>query len=178
MRLLREWMHQPFQPVSRGAMIAWLVFYALMMFHIATDTDGFPVTHNANLIVHEAGHFLFGWFGQTIGILGGTLAEVLVPLLLAAYFLRQGHTVAVAFCVFWAFHTSSGIASYMADARTVALPLVGSGDHDWEMLFTQWGVLHRDAKIAGTVRFIGWLGMLATVAWFVWMSLRSQREPR
>jgi hypothetical protein len=176
MRLLREWMHQPFQPVSRSALVVWLVFYALLMFHLATDSDGFPVTHNVNLIVHEAGHFFFGWFGETIGLLGGTLAEVLVPLLLAAYFLRQGHTAAVAFCLFWAFHTSSGIATYMADARTVALPLVGSGDHDWELLLTRWGVLHRDAQIARGVRIIGWLGMLGTVAWFVWMSLRPQQD--
>jgi hypothetical protein len=157
-------------------MYGWLAFYALFLLHMATDADGFPFTHGVNLVVHEAGHFFFGWLGWTIGILGGTLAEILVPLLFAAYFLRQGHTAGVAFCVFWMFHTSSAISVYMADARTVSLPLVGSGDHDWEILFEQWGVLHRDTQIASVVRSLGWLGMLGSVAWLAWIARRAQSE--
>ena len=151
-----------------------MVFYGLFLLHMATDEDGFPFTHPVNLVLHEAGHPLFSWFGDTLGILGGTILEILIPLLIAAYFFRQRHTAGVAFCLFWMFHTSSGIATYMADARTVTLPLVGSGDHDWEILFTQWGVLHLDRKIAGFVRVVGWLGMLGSVGWLTWMSLRQR----
>lgn len=167
---------EEWQPVSRAVFIAWLVFYGLLALHIATDADGFPLTHPLNLVIHEAGHPLFHAFGYTMGILGGTLAEILVPLLIAAYFVRQRHAAGVAFAMFWMFHTSSGIATYMADARTVALPLVGSGDHDWEILFTQWGVLHLDTKIAAVVRALGWLGMLATVGWFAWLRHRIARQ--
>lgn len=163
---------EEWQPVSRGAFIGWLIFFALFMLQIATDDDGFPVTHLVNLVVHEAGHPLFHAFGYTMGILGGTLLEILVPLALAGYFFTQRHAAGVTFCLFWMFHTSSGIATYMADARTISLPLVGSGDHDWEILFTQWNVLHLDTKIASAVRTIGWLGMLSTVAWFAWMRRR------
>jgi hypothetical protein len=53
----------------------------------------------------------------------------------------------------------------MADARTAALPLVGSGDSDWELLFSRWGLLAQDQKIGGFIRSLGWLGMLATMAW-------------
>jgi len=56
----------------------------------------------------------------------------------------------------------------MADARTAALPLVGSGDSDWEILFTQWGLLAQDQKIGGIVRTLGWFGMLATTAWLAY----------
>lgn len=161
----REW-----QPVSRGARIAWLLGYALFLLHLATDADGFPLTHPLNLVIHEGGHFLFGWFGATLGVLGGTLAEMLVPLLLAVAFVRQRHAPGVAFCAFWMFHTFPGTAAYMADARTLALPLVGSGDHDWELLFTQWNVLHLDRAIAAVVRVLGWTGMLTTVAWLAWIA--------
>lgn len=164
---------EEWQSVPRGALIAWLVCYALFLLHLATADDGVPFTHLVNLVIHEAGHPLFHAFGYTIGILGGTLAEVLVPLAIAAYFFRQRHTAGVAFCLFWTFQTFAGISVYMADARTVTLPLVGSGDHDWEILFTQWGVLHLDTKIAAVVRFLGWLGMLASIAWFAWMSRRA-----
>ena len=43
----------------------------------------------------------------------------------------------------------------MADARTLPLPLVGSGDHDWEILFGQWDLLLHDQKIGGIIRASG-----------------------
>src|SRR2546427_4689979 len=30
---------------------------------------------NVNLMIHEAGHFFFSWFGHTVMILGGTRSE-------------------------------------------------------------------------------------------------------
>ena len=53
----------------------------------------------------------------------------------------------------------------MSDARTSALPLVGSEESDWTILFTQWGLLVKDQQIGTTTRAFGWLGMLATIAW-------------
>jgi len=64
----------------------------------------------------------------------------------------------------------------MADARTLALPLVGSGDHDWEILFTQWNLLVDAEQIGHTTRFLGWLGMLSVLAWLayrIWQSAKS-----
>jgi hypothetical protein len=61
----------------------------------------------------------------------------------------------------------------MADARALALPLVGSGEHDWEILFGQWGLLVHDRAIGSATRQLGWAGMLATVAWLVWMARRA-----
>jgi hypothetical protein len=66
----------------------------------------------------------------------------------------------------------------MADARAMVLPLVTAGDsdyieHDWHTIFTNLGVLHYDTKIAAVVSFLGWLGMLATVAWLVHRSLKQ-----
>lgn len=44
----------------------------------------------ANFVIHESGHSLFGWLGQTLGMLGGTLGKTLVPLGCALYF-WSGH---------------------------------------------------------------------------------------
>ncbi len=164
---------EEWRPVPRPALFGWLVFYALFLVHARTDADGFLLLDHVNLIVHEAGHFFFSWFGFTLSILGGTLGELLVPLLLGLYFRRQRHTTAVAFCAFWFFENFPYIGRYMADARRLSLPLVGAGDHDWEILFGQWGLLHLDQRIGGVVTALGWAGMLATVAWLVWMSRRE-----
>ncbi len=158
----------PWKNVSRAAAIGWIVFFVLFLLYAAADHSGFLFIDYVNLIIHEGGHFFFSWFGYTITILGGTLGELIVPFLCAVYFFWQREITAVAFCSFWFFENFLYIGTYMADARTVSLPLVGSGDHDWEILFGQWGWLTQDQRIGGTTRMLGWLGMLATVAWFMW----------
>jgi hypothetical protein len=154
--------------VSRPALAGWLVCYALFLLYAAFSQGGFLFLDYVNLIVHEAGHFFFSWFGYTIMILGGTLGELLAPLLLSLYFWWQRQTTGFAFCAFWFFENFLYIGTYMADARAQALPLVGSGEHDWEILFTKWGFLARDTAIGGATRTLGWLGMLAVVAWLAW----------
>ena len=67
----------------------------------------------------------------------------------------------------------------MADARAQELPLLTVGDsdtviHDWNYLFGRLGLLEQDTHIAHAVRIIGWIGMLATVAWMVWRTLETR----
>jgi hypothetical protein len=101
-------------------------------------------------------------------ILGGTLGELLVPLFCAAGFFWQREPTGFAFSIFWFFENFPYIGTYMADARTAALPLVGSEESDWTILFGQWGLLAQDQKIGGIMRTIGWLGMLAAMAWLAY----------
>ena len=165
--------------VSLAGGIAWLAFYILFLLYAALNAPNFLFLDFANLMIHEAGHPLFSIFGYTSMILGGTLAELLVPLACAVYFFIKRETAGVAFCGFWFFENFLYIGTYMADARTLSLPLVGSGDHDWEILFTQWNLLVHDQQIGHATRFLGWLGMFACVAWLAFRSYRSsQIEPR
>lgn len=164
--------------VSRYVGISWLSFYALFLVYAAANRSGFLFLDYVNLMAHEAGHFFFSWFGYTIMILGGTLGELIVPLLCAAYFFVQREVTAVAFCGFWFFENFPYIGTYMADAREQALPLVGSGDHDWGILFGQWGLLSYDAKIGGAMRFIGWIGMIACAGWLAWRTYISAPTPK
>jgi hypothetical protein len=167
----------PWKPVTRAALAGWLVFYVLFLIYAAFDRSGFLFIDYVNLIIHEGGHFFFSWFGYTITILGGTLAELIVPLLCALYFFRIRDSAAVAFSGFGFFENFLYSGTYMADARTQALELVGSGEHDWEILFGQWGLLLQDQRIGGTMRVLGWVGMLGIVAWFAvrgWRDVPAQ----
>jgi len=157
---LGEW-----KPVSRGAGIAWLAFYALFLLYAFLNRSGFLILDYVNLMIHEGGHFFFSWFGETMHILGGTLGELMVPLLCASYFFWQRETTGFAFSWFWFFENFPYIGTYMADARTSALPLVGSDESDWTILFGQWGLLLQDQKIGGAMRIIGFLGMIFVVFW-------------
>jgi hypothetical protein len=161
------------KPVSRGAGIAWLSFYVLFLIYASTERSAFLFLDYVNLIIHEGGHFFFSWFGYTVTILGGTLAELLVPLFCTAYFFVQRETLGFTFCNFWFFENFPYIGRYMADAREQTLPLLGSGDHDWGILFGQWGLLPYDQRIGSFMRAAGWLGMISVMAWLAWRTWRS-----
>lgn len=185
MLLLESWTERlPFlnaleddwQPVPRVALIAWSVFYVFVLYELMSGGE-FPKYMDLVFVpVHEGGHLIFGWFGQFIAVAGGTFLQLAAPAMLAIYFTFRRQPQGVTFCMFFFFEQFGPIATYMADARAQDLPLltVGSGDdviHDWNYLFGKLGLLAHDTQIASTMRVIGWLGMLATVAWFVWRGL-------
>jgi len=163
-----------FEPVSRDALIGWSVVFAAFLVYASLDTSGFLVVDYANLMIHEFGHTVFGWAGYYTQILGGTLLQLIVPLACALVFIRRGETTAVAVTAFWMFENLLYVAAYMADARRSAMPLVGSDESDWTILFTHWGVIHHDLAIAAWTRGVGWIGMLATMVWLAWMHVRSR----
>jgi hypothetical protein len=170
------------QLVSRPVLIGWSVFYCLYMLHASRVAD-FTFVYPAELVMHEAGHLLYSFLGQTLMLWGGTLFQLQVPLMLALSFAWRGHTTGTVFCLFFFFENLLGISVYMADARELDLPLVTVGDsggdgmpHDWWNIFTQLGVLDYDTRIAAWVRAIGWLGMITTLAWFIYFSRRLQIE--
>lgn len=161
-----------FSPVSLNALLGWGFFYALFLVYAAANTTGFLFIDHANLMFHEFGHAAFGWAGYYTQILGGTIGQLLVPIACVAFFIYRKETAATAFCAFWTFQNLLYVATYMADARTSALPLVGGDESDWTILFTHWGVLQQDRAIAAWVRGLGWIGMLGSVGWLVWMHFR------
>jgi len=183
---LSDYFHE-WKPVSKAAGISWLVAFALFLLYAAINAPNFLLIDFANLFIHEAGHPIFGLFagsnefgfGYTLTILGGTLFELVVPFALLVFFFFKREAAAVAFCSFWFFENFLYIGTYMADARALELPLVGSGDHDWNILFGQWGWLRYDVSIGHATRFLGWLGMILTMAWLAfrtWQTLKSEHS--
>ncbi len=143
--------------------------FGVLFYLLETDDDGFLfVIDHANLVFHEAGHVIFGLLGQTLGLYGGTLGQLAVPLIVGAAFVKQREPIGVAIAGVWFFENFLNVARYMADARAQLLPLVGGGDHDWANIFSRWGALAADTAIAGVVASAGWIGMLAVWGWLVW----------
>jgi hypothetical protein len=175
--LENEW-----QPVARWARVVWLIFYLLFLYQALRGQGLLLMIDLVFVPVHEGGHMLFGWFGQWMGIAGGTFLQLFAPFSLAVYFALQRHVTGTAFCAFFFFEQFLPIATYMADARAQALPLLTVGDssyiiHDWNYLFASLGVLDHDTAIAATVRALGWLGMCATVAWLLYRSRATCNSP-
>ena len=103
LRHLKSVCNAEWQPVSRWALYAWAAFYALFVAYAASQHGEGLLIDNVNLVVHEGGHALFGWFGSFIGLCGGTALQLLVPLMLASYFFVQRQAPGLAFCIFFFF---------------------------------------------------------------------------
>ncbi len=132
----------------------------------------------ANLAFHEAGHLFFSFAGKTVHYLGGTLGQLIVPALLGGYFLVvRAQPFASAVCIWWLGENLINVSIYMADARTLALPLVGGGDHDWNELFFRFGLLGESAvqRTAFVTHAAGVVLMLAGLAWAALFALPQRR---
>ena len=131
---------------------------------------------HANLLFHEAGHPIVGLFSTRLEPYGGTIGQLVFPVVLAVSFWRKGNAPAFAASTVWFFENWLNIARYMADARALELPLVGGGDHDWNTIFMRCDVLQYDLNIAGTMKLLGWLGMVTAVLWVGWRWWRDRQR--
>jgi hypothetical protein len=131
------------------------------------DSGHVPLLDAVNLAVHETGHLVFAPFGEVVGVLGGTVGQLLMPLLFLGYFLRRDDRFAAAIVGGWVAQNLWTISIYVADARAQALPLVGGGVHDWGYLLGRAGWLPHDVAFARGIHAAGVLlffGSMAT-AW-------------
>jgi hypothetical protein len=128
-----------------------------------------------NLFIHEGGHFLFTFFGEWLHFLGGTFAQLLVPLGLAAYFLYRRQRYESAFCGFWFGESMMYMAGYMADAQIQELPLLGGGTHDWNWMFSRMGVLEHCEGIALFFHVFASIIVLVSVGYMLYNAFRKKK---
>jgi len=125
--------------------------------------------HLPDLVFHEAGHVLFSPFGQFMTVLGGSLLQVLIPIIAAVAFFRQEQPFNVAIMAWWAGQNLVDLAPYIADARSLSLVLLGGRTgaevegHDWEFILTQLGMTHRDHGIGTAVHALGIVIMIGAL---------------
>jgi hypothetical protein len=110
---------------------------------------------NIDLVIHEAGHFFFSFFGKFIYTLGGTLMQIILPSIIAAFFFRNNYRTGVQFGLLWLGQNFINISVYAADARAQKLPLLGGKKvyHDWHYLLGELGLLNSDYIVGYT--FLG-----------------------
>jgi hypothetical protein len=164
------------KPVSRIVLIVSIAAAVIFWIHALIDEDGFLILDYVNLPFHEFGHIFFGFFGETLAIWGGTIGQLLVPFLLIVAFWTKKDTLGVAFAVFWFGENLLNISNYIADAQVMLLPLVGGGEHDWNIILSQLKALKMSLLIGTIVRIAGWCVMVASVVWLITVVLR-QRSP-
>ncbi len=146
-----------------------LVYLVLLMpFHLYTPVRSFDLpsllwfTHLILLYIHEAGHLFFSVFGSTMSILGGSLNQLLAPLLWFVVAKREGSSLSNVALVFTGVSIVD-ISIYVKDAEVLALPLIGGlskAHHDWRNLLSRWEMLEY-GFLFGEMLF--WTGMILSV---------------
>ncbi len=122
-----------------------------------------------DLAIHETGHLLFGFGGETLMLLGGSIFQLLVPAAFAVALWRAGDRHGATVPLWWMGQNCWNISVYVRDARAQELPLVGGGEHDWAILLANWDWLSRDQALADSVHFLGVMLYLAAIigGWFL-----------
>jgi hypothetical protein len=121
--------------------------------------------HLVDLVFHEAGHPLFGVFGEFLGALGGSLNQVLVPAVCTGYFLWHRQHAAAPVALFWTGENVVDVAIYVADGRDMRLPLLAQGlTHDWNWILSQLSLRNHAEPIGRVVFLLGIAVLLAALA--------------
>ena len=149
------------------------------------DVIGASFLHHVSLPFHEAGHVLFSPFGDLMTALGGSLAQVLVPIVcLVAFVTTSPNPFGAAVMCWWAGENLLEVALYADDARSLQLVLLGGRTgavvecHDWERILQMLGLLHRDHQIAHAMQVAGAVLMVVGIVWGVRAAVRpARREP-
>jgi len=132
------------------------------------------LVRGANLIFHEAGHVVFWPFGRFLMVLGGTILQLLIPVIcLLTFHFKEKDKLGFAFCLWWLGTNLMDVGVYAADARALRLFLITGGTgqevegHDWEYLLGRLNLLEHDLLIGGTFYLLGKALLVAGLVYLI-----------
>jgi hypothetical protein len=142
----------------------------------AVNPKAYRFLDRVDLVFHEAGHLILGLFGEFIGILGGSLMQVLIPAIVTGYLILYNQRWSGMVTLFWVGQSLFNVSVYVKDARAQALPLLGGEDviHDWNWLLGRLHMLRWDQTLGNLVYFLGVLALTISVAGGLYLSLEEQ----
>lgn len=166
-----------------AALVLWA--FKFIFSPVARNYAGHSILHLVNLPFHEAGHILFRPFGRFMAVFGGTLLQLLVPLVCAGVLLiRTRDAFGASVALWWLAQNFMDIAPYINDARDLNLILLGgvtgkevADYHDWEFILGKLGLLRMDHALALLSQAAGSILMVAALVWAavcLWIQMKSQ----
>jgi len=165
----------PFHFAGRALVFALLALWSWKFIFTPMETNyvGESFMHNVNLPFHEAGHLIFSVFGRFLQVLGGTLGQLLMPLIcVAAFLVKTRDPFGASVGLWWTAESFMDIAPYINDARALDLVLLGGVTgkdvedyHDWENILRTLGWLEYDHALARASFNLGILLMLLALYW-------------
>jgi hypothetical protein len=179
----------PIDLMARAGLLAFLAIWGMRLITTTIESNGVGQSflHLVNTPFHEAGHVVFAPFGQFVRTLGGTLGQLIMPMVCClVLLLKTRDPFGAAVGLWWFGENFLDIAPYIDDAGTGELPLLGGntgesspyGFHDWEYLMTETGRLGQEHDLARASQRLGAAIMLLALAWMAVTLMREWRAGR
>ena len=176
---MRDWIIYGAQVIFVCLLSYWTVLMAL--------GQSVDILDAIDLVFHEAGHTLTVFFGEFVYVLGGTLGQLLVPVLLSLAFFVKQDWLGTLIMLWWAGQSLVNVGIYVADARAQELPLLVDGGHDWAYLLGKLHLLQFDELIGEAFNLTGLVIMIAAIIFSIqflwhefeqlWHELKDDAEP-
>jgi hypothetical protein len=165
---------------SARVQTAWralvLVYFLITAVGHLRDPEKWSLISGMILGTHELGHVVFSPFSEWWTVAGGSILQIVAPIIVAIVLARQKEWIGVAIAGCWLAISLANMAVYVADASKGDLNLVsiGGGDdvtHDWTYLLDHANLIRSDQLIAARIRGVAWLTLALSFACGFWYSL-------
>jgi hypothetical protein len=169
-----------------GVFLAFFFWgWSFILMDVSTNEIGQSFMHTINLVFHEAGHVIFRPFGRFLTILGGSIAQLLMPAIVIGCFVFQNRdNFGASLGLWWLGQSFMDLAPYIDDARSLKLMLLGGhtgaeapGTHDWRNILISLDLLPYDHAIATSADVLGTLIMLTAFLWGGYTLYGQSRRP-
>jgi len=157
--------------------LVFAVLLSLYFLWIAYDPMQGSLVHYVDLPIHETGHLVFHPFGEFMGVAGGSLFQVIMPLIFVGYFLWRQQYYSAAIVSLWVGESILDVYVYAADAQVMLIVLTSGftgsegSFHDWNYLLTSLGLLSSTKTVAGIIRLLGTLTIIGAGICGIYYSL-------
>ncbi len=175
--------------IGRLIVFVFLFIWSMKFFGSSIESNyvGRSFMHLVNLPFHEAGHIVFRPLGRVMHSLGGSLGQVIMPLICTLVLLiKTRDTFGASIGLWWTGVSIMDLAPYIDDARSLSLQLLGGntgisspyGFHDWNFVLAELNLLKHDHLIADMAATGGKLIMSISLLWGLVLLIRQFRRLR
>ncbi len=178
------WVPEKVDPlIYWGKIIIFILFFIWGWYFILAGINweiiGGSFLHNAMLPFHEFGHVLFMPFGRFMSILGGSLFQILLPIIIMLTFIIQyKDNFAASIMLWWTGQSFIDLSPYIADAPYRNLPLIlgmGENAHDWGNLLSMTGKMYLAGSYANTSFTLGVICILVSYVWTSYLIYKQKK---
>ncbi len=157
------------------------IVIGLYILWCAYDPLNAILMHSIDLAIHEAGHLFFRPLGEFLGVAGGSLFQIIVPLVFVGYFVYREQYFSAAIVAMWVGESIVDVGVYAADAVVMQLPLISGltgsegGFHDWNYLLDNLGLLDQTVFIARLIKVSGFILIILSIIFALVNATKDER---
>jgi hypothetical protein len=171
---------------GRAILLAAIAIYGvrLALMDIPDWEMASSLIHLPMVPIHEFGHVVFRPFGEFMTLLGGSLFQILLPLVFGGIFLvKNRDPFAASVMLWWSAVAVMDVAPYIYDAWAPQHVLLtgrtgDTGSHDFIDTLGDLGLLPKAQPIGRGVHAFGLLMMVVALLWAAWLVWQQHRASK